>query len=152
MKAASPQRLSIHIRQGLALNRERSKTQINTQCEIVIITVKTCVVFQYFETNQVLSCFWQAKILYGSREIVVVFLFFFGRFTNIKVKWFKTVLFFWICTMLGLLRHVFPSCSAVTAHSWNAPHDETESWKTRTGAAYGWGTGTLKAAGLRLRL
>ncbi len=57
--------------------------------------------------------------------------FFFLSFLNIKVKLFKTVLFFWICTILGLLRHVFPSCSAVTAHSWNAPHDETESRKTR---------------------
>lgn len=77
MKAVCPSHLSIH--QGLALNPEQSKTRINTQCEIVIITVKTCVVFQSFETNQVLSCFWiwQAKILHGSRTVVVVFLYVF---------------------------------------------------------------------------
>lgn len=108
-KAACPPCLSIHIYQGLALNPKQSKTQINTQCEIVIITVKTCVVFQYFKTNQVLSCFWiwQAKILHGSRK---VFFFFFVCFPNVKVNNLRQFrfFFFWICTMSGVTKTHFP--------------------------------------------
>lgn len=86
--------------------------------------------FQSFETNQVLSCFWiwQAKILHGSRKVVVVF---FCTFSEYKDERFKTVVFFGSAQCQGLLRHVFPPCSAVTVHSWNAPHDEKESWIIR---------------------